>query len=87
MAKVKGETHIATLYLETEKSRGTDIKRILPLLEGKQLKEQKDLYEKSRRCIYVGFSRPSHLLCLAIHESTYKKQKKAFEHWKVISLS
>lgn len=85
--KVKGETHIATLYLETEKSRGTDIKRILPLLEGKQLKEQKDLYEKSRRCIYVGFSRPSHLLCLAIHESTYKKQKKAFEHWKVISLS
>lgn len=85
--KVKGETHIATLYLETEKSKGTDIKRILPLLEGKQLTEQKDLYEKSRRCVYVGFSRPSHLLCLAIHESTYKKQIKAFENWKVILLS
>lgn len=84
--KVKGETHIATLYLETEKSKGTDIKRVLPLLAGEKPKTWTSTYEKSRRCVYVGFSRPSHLLCAAVQEDTYKKHEKSFKGWKVISL-
>lgn len=84
--KVKGETHIATLYLETEKNRGTDIKRIMPLLEGKKPQSWTDTHEKSRRCVYVGLSRPSHLLCVAIQASTYKQHEKAFEGWKIIPL-
>lgn len=84
--KVKGETHIATLYLETEKNRGSDLKRIMPLLENKKVKTWSELHEKSRKCVYVGWSRPSHLLCVAIQESTYIKYEKVFKDWKVIPL-
>lgn len=82
---VKGETHDATLYLETETKRSTDIKRILPLLEGKPIKGE--IHEKSRKCVYVGFSRPRHLLCLAISKSTYKGHERAFLGWKIIDLT
>lgn len=33
---VKGETHDATLYLETEENNGSDLKRVLPFLEDKK---------------------------------------------------
>lgn len=84
---VKGETHDATLYLETESRRGTDFKRIMPLLEGKKLKSTSAICEKSRRCVYVGFSRPKYLLCVAMCISTYQNHEKAFEDWKVIDLT
>lgn len=83
---VKGETHDATLYLETERKQGTDLKRIMPLLENKEL-EQGDIYEKSRKCVYVGFSRPRSLLCVAIGSGIYTKHKKVFVDWKVIDLT
>lgn len=84
---VKGETHDATLYLETESRRGTDLKRIMPLLEGKKLKSTSAICEKSRRCVYVGFSRPKYLLCVAMCISTYQNHEKVFEDWKVIDLT
>lgn len=84
---VKGETHDATLYLETESRRGTDLKRIMSLLEGKKLKSTSAICEKSRRCVYVGFSRPKYLLCVAMCISTYQNHEKAFEDWKVIDLT
>lgn len=83
---VKGETHDATLYLETETKNSSDIKRILPLLEHQALQSQTSLHEKSRRCVYVGFSRPRHLLCLAIQEKTYIGHEAAFSSWKTIDL-
>ena len=61
---VKGETHDATLYLETERNRGTDLSRILWCYgAGKAGKSQ--LYDYSRKLAYVGFSRPRRLLCRA----------------------
>lgn len=83
---VKGETHDATLYLETETKKSSDIRRILPLLEHKSIQRQNELQEKSRRCVYVGFSRPKHLLCLAINEKTYIGHETAFSSWKVVDL-
>lgn len=83
---VKGETHDATLYLETETKKSSDIKRILPLLERKSTKRKNELQEKSRRCVYVGFSRPKHLLCLAISETTYTGHETAFSAWKIVDL-
>lgn len=83
---VKGETHDATLYLETETKKSSDIKRIMPLLESKSIKKKTELYEKSRRCVYVGFSRPKHLLCLAICESTYTGHENAFSMWNIVDL-
>ena len=83
---VKGETHDATLYLETETKKSFDIRRILPLLERKITQCKNELQEKSRRCIYVGFSRPKYLLCLAISEKTYVGHETAFSSWKIVDL-
>ena len=66
---VKGETHDATLYLETEKSRSSDIRRILPYL-GVGKKGSQAISEYSRKCVYVGMSRPRKLLCLAVRAET-----------------
>ena len=83
---VKGETHEATLYLETVYNKGSDLKRILPLLEDKPF-QYEGVYEKSRRCVYVGFSRPRHLLCVAMQKKTYEGHETAFEdEWKVVHL-
>ena len=83
---VKGETHDATLYLETETKKSSDIRRILPLLERKITQCKNELQEQSRRCIYVGFSRPKYLLCLAISEKTYVGHETAFSSWKIVDL-
>lgn len=82
---VKGETHDATLYLETELQRSSDIARVLPLF-GIGMPGPSHLYDYSRKIVYVGMSRPRKLLCLAIQKSTFEKGKKAFQDWDVIEL-
>lgn len=82
---VKGETHDATLYLETELQRSSDIARVLPLF-GIGMPGPSQLYDYSRKIVYVGMSRPRKLLCLAIQKSTFEKGKKAFQDWDVIEL-
>lgn len=79
---VKGETHDATLYLETEHKRSSDIVRILPYLDGKV--GHTALYDYSRKLAYVGFSRPRYLLCLAVKESTFEKNKNVFQGWDIL---
>lgn len=81
---VKGETHDATLYLETEKSRSSDIKRILPYFGIGKLGKGKEV-EQSRKCVYVGMSRPRKLLCVAVKKDTYDKGIKFFENWNVVN--
>ena len=80
---VKGETHDATLYVETEKNRSSDIKRVLPYLGVGKLGKGVDV-ERSRKCVYVGMSRPSKVLCLAVQESTYTKSGIAFSNWNIV---
>ena len=84
---VKGETHDATLYLETERNRGTDLSRIL-YCYGAGRKGQSTLYDYSRKLAYVGFSRPRKLLCIAMQESTYNKSKKVFQNkkWEIVDI-
>ncbi|MCC2251883.1 UvrD-helicase domain-containing protein [Virgibacillus sp. AGTR] len=65
---VKGETHTATLYLETfayvyEFDQG----KIIDYLKGNHTKPKKR-QEQILKLAYVGMSRPSHLLCIAIRE-------------------
>ena len=83
---VKGETHDATLYLETDHKKSSDLKRIMPLLENKSFRYE-GVHEKSRRCAYVGLSRPRSLLCVAMRQKTYKGHEDIFEEdWKVVRL-
>lgn len=82
---VKGETHDATLYLETEYKNGSDISRILHCYGAGNAGTSK-LYDYSRKIAYVGMSRPRSLLCLAIQESTYEKGQDAFSKWDIVDL-
>lgn len=82
---VKGETHDATLYLETESNKSSDIARVLYCYGiGKAGASQ--LYDYSRKIVYVGMSRPRKLLCVAIQESTYRKSRDSFQTWDKIDL-
>ena len=83
---VKGETHDATLYLETDKSRGSDIGRVLHLYGVRKRGATSALHEYSRKIVYVGMSRPRKLLCVAVKSKTYEDGKEAFRDWKVVDL-
>lgn len=80
--KVKGETHDATLYLETERSGASDVKRIIPYLKNEK-PGTSSLFDYSRKCAYVGFSRPRKLLCVTIHEKTYTGNEDVFGNWDI----
>lgn len=65
---VKGQTHTATLYLETFYN-DYDIKRIMEYLEGGYSPPIQKYVKSNLRVTYVGMSRPSHFLCVAVHKS------------------
>lgn len=63
---VKGETHAATLVVETF-ARQHDLKELLPVLSAAQHGSQMRNSARGHcKRVFVGMSRPSHLLCLAI---------------------
>lgn len=87
---VKGETHDATLILETKNHRN-DLEIMLPFITGKLpsiLLQNSALRSKPHhnanppqnkqflRQLYVAASRPRHLLCLAINEQNISEAQK-----------
>jgi DNA helicase-2/ATP-dependent DNA helicase PcrA len=90
---VKGETHAATLYMETFYARGGggnyESERLANQLKGAPLSENAhDLAKQSAKMVYVGFSRPTHLLCFAVHESRFAVLEAGIDTavWDVIKL-
>ncbi len=76
--RVKGETHTATLYMESFYERGGggnyESERLMSQFHGKPLEEKPhNRVRQSAKMVYVGFSRPTHLLCFAVHESRFQK--------------
>lgn len=69
IAGVKGETHLATLVLESFQQSAFDITEALPYLCGHSdsttVKDPRLLGQL--RNLYVGVTRPTRLLCLAMH--------------------
>ena len=68
---VKGETHLATLYLETADHGSTESQLMKRALEGEQYVKSGKKESRISRIMYVGMSRPKHLLCYAIHRDNY----------------
>ncbi|HQF37240.1 MAG TPA: UvrD-helicase domain-containing protein [Candidatus Dojkabacteria bacterium] len=71
---IKGETHTATLYLET-KYYTNSIEYFYKELTDKKNMEESDSKRKKQalKIAHVAFSRPTHLLCIAIHQEEYEK--------------
>lgn len=83
---VKGETHDATLYLESDRQGASDLKRILPYY-GVGKPGKSNLFDYSRKLAYVGMSRPRILLCVAMQAETYEKSNGAFnDDWEIVDL-
>lgn len=72
----KGQTHTATLYLESFYQKGGggnyESERLAGLLKGvRQNGEVHALVRQSMKMVYVGFSRPTHLLGFAVHRRRF----------------
>lgn len=90
---VKGETHTATLYMETFYERGGggnyESERLADQLKGQAIGiKVHDLVRQSAKMVYVGFSRPTHLLCFAVHQSRFAKFEPGIDLnvWEVVRL-
>lgn len=91
---VKGETHLATLYLETY-NRVYDIgSKILEFIISTERQRARyranDSFRKRLPLAYVAMTRATHFICLAIHKDRYTENHKAYfessNNWTVICL-
>ncbi len=94
----KGQTHTATLYLETFYNRGYgnyESERLRNQLNGVNIVDTlnsnvggKDKIRQTTKMAYVGFSRPTHLLCIAIHKERYNSVLSDInkEDWDIIEI-
>ncbi len=71
---VKGKTHTATLYMESyyynDGGKSYESQRLInQIIKRKKLSNgARKRIKQSAKMVYVGFSRPTHLLCFAVHK-------------------
>lgn len=68
---VKGETHCATLYLETF-NRTFDIEKIIPFILGEKKQSARNSNLGRLKTSYVAMTRATHLLCIAVRQKIIK---------------
>lgn len=68
---VKGQTHCATLYLESYFDKSYESKRLKEVFLGNAIQSPTERVKQSLKMVYVGFSRPTNLLCVAIHKDRF----------------
>lgn len=96
---VKGQTHCATLYLESFYSKGYgnyESERLRNQFVGTQtisktltiISNSHDLIKQSSKMAYVGFSRPTDLLCIAIHKDRFDNYLKDIDRdqWEIVNV-
>lgn len=97
---VKGETHTGTLYLETAyygyetnkvRGRSTDNTFLQLLKGGSRNGEFNNRIIETLKMAYVGMSRPTHLLCVALHKTSFDNLQQDIQDlesagWRVIDL-
>lgn len=92
---VKGQTHTATLYMETyyhqdgkgENAKSYESQRLIEQFKGKKIENvMKNRARQSAKMAYVGLSRPTHLLCMAIHNDRFNEADFK-DKWKIINIT
>lgn len=83
---VKGQTHTATLYLETFYEKKYESERLAEQFKGNNFNDTKTHSRQTTKMAYVGLSRPKNLLCLAVHKNRFKEND--FRNkWEIIDIS
>lgn len=74
---VKGQTHCATLYLESfyysDGGKSYESERLADAFLGNSITNRRIRIKQSLKMTYVGFSRPTNLLCIAIHKDRFDR--------------
>ncbi|MDP4199713.1 MAG: UvrD-helicase domain-containing protein [Bacteroidota bacterium] len=86
---VKGHTHTATLYMESFYQKMYESSRLPgPFLNG-SAKIKGTYQNETARLLYVGFSRPTHLLCFAVHKERFEAHLSAIDRdiWEIVEVS
>lgn len=87
---VKGETHAATLVLET-KNHNFDIGTLIDYILNENTVQPTAVRKKGfMKMLYVAFSRPEHLLCIAMDKSRFPSEhinKSNYGGWKICDLT
>ena len=89
---VKGQTHTATLYIESsyhnDGGKMYESQRLATQFKGENLSpNSRKRVKESAKMVYVGFSRPTHLLVFAVHKKNYDSYLSDLDstRWEVIS--
>lgn len=71
----KGQTHTCTLYLETYYQGDYESARLAGQYRGQEFPatENRTYHQQSAVMSYVGLSRPTHLLCVAVHRDRFNE--------------
>lgn len=85
---VKGETHIATLYMETSYQKKCESEYLWEQFKGNAYVSSKgDTYRKEAlKIAYVAMSRPRYFLCVAIDKKHFQDCEEVRKIWDVIEL-
>lgn len=89
---VKWETHTATLYMETSYyadrvSLGHESERLKEQFKGNNINPStpSERIKQSAKMVYVWFSRPTHLLCYAMHKDRFESiwEANLIDSWEI----
>ncbi|MNP51040.1 hypothetical protein D3C76_1453370 [compost metagenome] len=88
---VKGETHFATLLLESVRDGESDMYKIFNFLTGNHQSEliEESLVKDTLKLAYVALSRPRYFAGVAIHEENISDQdiQDAIQHgWRIVKV-
>lgn len=87
---VKGQTHCATLYLESfyysDGGKSYESERLTNAFLGSFITDGGKRVQQSLKMTYVGFSRATNLLCVAIHKDRFNKYLSGIDRndWEII---
>ena len=84
----KGQTHTATLYLETFYQGKYESEYLAGQLKGTEFNDGRQYHKQANVMAYVGLSRPNLLLCMAVHKSRFDAQLADLDKdkWVIIEL-
>ncbi|SHM36668.1 UvrD-helicase domain-containing protein [Myroides odoratimimus] len=82
---VKGQTHIATLYLESFYQGSYESEKLSQQFLGNTFDDRRVHHKSSTKMAYVGLSRPTDLLCIAIHQTRFDQLEENLnlEMWEI----
>ena len=85
---VKGETHVATLYMETFFHTGHEGQLLWNQFLGLPYEKRSSdsVNRKALKIAYVAMSRPRYFLCVAISKEHYQESNEIRERWNVINV-